>query len=99
MLPAVAYSTPEGEMAAWAFGIRIAGFPGMTMWEALSGQKTICRDKVPDPFAPGVLQSHGTTHSLETTLHGHGDNAAAISGAILGKKKTPACDTWVERMG
>ena len=52
MLPAVAYSTPEGEMAAWAFGIRVAGFPGMVMWEALSGQRTICRQSVSDPIRP-----------------------------------------------
>ena len=45
MMTSVAYSTPEGELAAMGFGLRHCGYPGMVMWEIMSGQGALkCHD-------------------------------------------------------
>ena len=74
MMNHVAYSTPEGELAAISYGLRTAGSPGMIMWERLSGQRQ------------GESDTTGTR--LPHTLLVHGDNSASISIAKSGKNPT-----------
>ena len=49
----VAYSTPEGELAAIAYALRQAGCPGMVMWDALQGKPPQSRQIDPDQVGAG----------------------------------------------
>ena len=76
MMSHVAYSTPEGELAALSVGINRVGIPGLVMWEILSGQVS------------GTMPAKSAKNQLTHCLHVHGDNSASISVARNAKNPT-----------
>ena len=94
----VAYSTPESELAAMAYAMRMLGSPGMVRWDALRGHEA--EQETADPMDDRIVSpppSTGKLNPLPETLIAHGDNTASIS--IVRSGKTPLYVTWDVRMG
>ena len=78
MMGHVAYSTPESELAALAYALRLAGSPGMVMFETLSGRPPVPWKERPGRDALRPPAPTSKANPLPQTLIAHGDNSASI---------------------